>query len=39
MGVNNDVWTDGEHQEYIPGHVEINEMLARAIIRRIKKGS
>jgi mRNA interferase HicA len=38
-GRKHDVWTDGEHQEYIPRHVEINEMLARAIIRKIKKGS
>jgi len=32
------VWTDGEQQEAIPRHSEINEKLARAILRRAQKG-
>ena len=36
-GGKHDVWTDGERQEAIPRHIEINEKLARAIIRRAKK--
>jgi len=37
-GGNHDVWTDGERQEAIPRHREINERLAKAIIRRAQKG-
>lgn len=33
-GANHDVWTDGERQEPVPRHREINERLARAILRR-----
>jgi mRNA interferase HicA len=33
-GAKHDVWTKGEHQEPIPRHAEINEKLARAILRR-----
>ncbi|MFW5829171.1 MAG: type II toxin-antitoxin system HicA family toxin [Planctomycetota bacterium] len=33
-GGRHDVWTDGERQEAIPRHREINERLAKAIIRR-----
>lgn len=36
-GGKHDVWTDGERQEAIPRHVEINEKLARAILRRAKE--
>jgi mRNA interferase HicA len=36
-GGNHDVWTDGERQEAIPRHREINERLARAILRRAKE--
>ena len=36
-GNKHDVWTDGERQEAIPRHREINEILAKAIIRRAKK--
>ncbi|MBI3304363.1 MAG: helix-turn-helix transcriptional regulator [Deltaproteobacteria bacterium] len=35
-GTNHDVWTDGERQEAIPHHAEINEKLARAIVRRVR---
>ena len=33
-GGKHDVWSDGERQEAIPRHSEINEKLARAILRR-----
>jgi len=33
-GGRHDVWTDGERDEAIPRHREINERLARAILRR-----
>ncbi|MGN6186833.1 MAG: type II toxin-antitoxin system HicA family toxin [Thermoanaerobaculia bacterium] len=33
-GANHDVWTDGEREEPIPRHREINEKLARTILRR-----
>ncbi len=33
-GAKHDVWTDGERQEPIPRHTEINEKLARAILHR-----
>jgi mRNA interferase HicA len=33
-GGNHDVWTNGEQEEAIPRHREINERLARAILRR-----
>lgn len=36
-GGRHDVWTDGEREEAIPRHREINEQLARAILRRIQK--
>lgn len=36
-GANHDVWTDGEQQEPIPRHSEINEKLARAILRRASR--
>lgn len=34
-GANHDVWTNGDQQEAIPRHNEINEQLARAILRRV----
>jgi mRNA interferase HicA len=37
-GGRHDVWTDGERQEAIPRHNEINEKLARSILRRVRKG-
>ncbi|PYQ25768.1 MAG: toxin-antitoxin system, toxin component, HicA family protein [Acidobacteria bacterium] len=33
-GGKHDVWTDGQREEPIPRHREINEQLARAILRR-----
>jgi len=33
-GGNHDVWTDGERLEYVPRHAEINENLARKILRK-----
>jgi len=38
-GRKHDVWSDGERQEAVPRHVEINERLATAILARAgKKG-
>jgi hypothetical protein len=36
-----DVWTDGEWLEYVPRHAEINEYLARKILKKAesKEGS
>jgi mRNA interferase HicA len=36
-GSRHDVWTDGEQQEPVPRHREINERLARAILRRVER--
>jgi mRNA interferase HicA len=36
-GGRHDVWTDGQREEPIPRHREINERLARAILRRAYK--
>ena len=33
-GKKHDVWTDGEREEAVPRHREINEILARVILRR-----
>lgn len=33
-GANHDIYTNGDKTEVIPRHSEINEMLAKAIIRR-----
>jgi mRNA interferase HicA len=33
-GGNHDVWTDGERLEYVPRHAEINETLARKILKK-----
>jgi len=35
-GGRHDVWTDGERQEPVPRHADIDEKLARAILRRAK---
>ena len=36
-GSRHDVWTDGEREEAVPRHREINEKLALAILRRASK--
>ncbi|MDA2923604.1 type II toxin-antitoxin system HicA family toxin [Acidobacteria bacterium AH-259-O06] len=36
-GKRHDVWSDGERFEAIPRHSQINEKLARGILRRAKK--
>lgn len=33
-GANHDIYTNGKHNEPIPRHSEINELLAKAIIKR-----
>jgi mRNA interferase HicA len=35
-GGNHDIWTNGDRQEPIPRHPEINERLAKAIIKKAK---
>ena len=37
-GGNHDVWTDGNRQEPVPRHNDINEKLARSILRKAKNG-
>jgi mRNA interferase HicA len=36
-GGSHDVWTDGERQEALPRHNEINERLAHTILRRARR--
>jgi len=36
-GGNHDIWTDGDRQEPIPRHSEINEKLARSILPKAKR--
>ncbi len=38
-GGNHDVWSspDGSFSEYVPRHAEVNERLARAILKRAKE--
>jgi len=36
-GAKHEVWTDGERQEPVPRHPDINEKLARAILRRASR--
>ena len=38
-GGNHDIWTNGECQEPIPRHNDINEKLARSILRKAQKGA
>lgn len=33
-GANHDIYTNGTHTEPIPRHAEVNEILAKAIIKR-----
>ena len=37
QGGKHDVWTNDKRQEPIPRHAEINEKLARAILRRASR--
>jgi len=37
-GGRHDVWTDGDREEAIPRHREVNENLARSILRRASGG-
>ncbi len=37
-GGKHDIWTDGDRQEPIPRHNDINERLARSILRKAQKG-
>jgi mRNA interferase HicA len=36
-GARHDLWTDGEREEPVPRHAEVQERLARAILRRAGK--
>ncbi|MEK7748221.1 MAG: type II toxin-antitoxin system HicA family toxin [Nitrospirota bacterium] len=36
-GGNHDIWTNGFQTECIPRHNEVNEQLAKAILRKIEK--
>ena len=36
-GGKHDVWSDGEREETVPRHTEINEKLATVILARAKK--
>jgi len=36
-GGKHDLWSDGEQQEAVPRHVEINEKLATAILTRARR--
>jgi mRNA interferase HicA len=36
-GARHDVWSDGEREEAVPRHGDIDEQLARAILRRATK--
>jgi len=36
-GGGHDIWTNGDKQEPIPRHREINELLAKSILKRAKK--
>jgi mRNA interferase HicA len=36
-GGNHDIWTNGNITTQIPRHAEINELLAKAILRKAEK--
>ena len=38
-GGRHDIWTNGELEEAIPRHREVNDRLARAIIQRAKEAA
>lgn len=35
-GSNHDIWTNGEDQESVPRHKEIDEYLAKKILRNVR---
>jgi mRNA interferase HicA len=35
-GGNHDAWTNGELFEFIPRHAEVNEMLAKKVLKKAK---
>lgn len=36
-GVKHDLWTNGQEEETVPRHNEINELLARKILRTAQR--
>ena len=38
-GARHDLWQRGEHTEAVPRHAQINQQLAKAILRRAKQGT
>lgn len=36
-GGNHDIWTNGEAEEAVPRHREINEILAQSILKMVRK--
>ncbi len=38
-GAKHDLWTNGQEEETIPRHNEINELLAKKILRTAQKAS
>lgn len=36
-GGNHEIWTNGKQSEPVPRHPEVNEMLAKKIIKNAKK--
>lgn len=38
-GGKHDLWTNGEEEETVPRHNEINELLARKILRTAQRAS
>ena len=35
-GARHDIWTDGDREEAVPRHREVNERLAKAILKRAR---
>ena len=35
-GARHDIWTDGDREEAVPRHREVNERLAKAILKRVR---
>lgn len=38
-GASHEIWTNGKRKEQIPRHAEINERLAKAILKKIQDQS